>query len=80
MGECRDLLVLWLADRDKSHVRKFPCLLKLPPTNLEWFASVFGLSLPFVYKGQCVNQQELWEVWKDKRIPVLYQSTLDESF
>ena len=29
-----------------STVRKFPCLLKLPSTSLEWPASFFGLSLP----------------------------------
>ena len=28
---------------------KFPCSLKLSPTNLEWLASFLGLSLPSMY-------------------------------
>ena len=55
MGGFRDLLVLWLPN--KSLVSKFPCILKLPPTNLEWSASFFGLSLPSMYGGQFLNQQ-----------------------
>ena len=34
-----------------SLICKFPCLLNLPPTNLEWSASFFGLSLPYAYRG-----------------------------
>ena len=30
---------------------EFPCLLNLSPTNLEWPASFFNLSLPSVYKA-----------------------------
>lgn len=33
-------------------VCKFSCLLNVPATNLAWSASVFGLSLPSVYRGQ----------------------------
>lgn len=40
-GRCRDLLVL--QPLKTSLIHKFPCLLKLPPTNLEWSASFFGL-------------------------------------
>lgn len=35
-----------------SLVHKFPCSLKLPPTDLEWSSSFFSPSLPFVYGGQ----------------------------
>ena len=38
-------------------VGKFPCLLNLPPTNLEQSASSSVLSLPSVYRGQFANQQ-----------------------
>lgn len=44
-------------------IHTFPCVLKLPPTNLEWSASFFRPSLPSVYKGQfqilpeVINQQ-----------------------
>ena len=38
-----------------SLVSKFPCLLNLPPTNLEQSASFCGLSLPSVYRGQFQN-------------------------
>lgn len=34
-----------------SLLSKFPCFLHLPPTNLEWSVSLFGLSLPKVYGG-----------------------------
>ena len=41
---------LWVAKT--SLVCKFRCLLNLPPTNLEWSASFFHLSLPSVFGGQ----------------------------
>lgn len=31
---------------------KFPCLLNLPPANLEWSASSLDLSLPSMYRSQ----------------------------
>ena len=40
-----------------SCIRKFPCLLNLPSTNMVWLASFFGHSLPSVYGDQFVNQQ-----------------------
>lgn len=38
-----------LAAAKTKRISTSPCLLKLPPTNLEWSASVFGLPLPSVY-------------------------------
>lgn len=48
-----------------SLVYKFPCLLNLPPTNLEWTASFLSLSLPSLYGGQFqmtprILPQSLW--------------------
>lgn len=45
-GGCRNLLSFATA-QEQPH--KFPCLLKLPPTNLAWSAPFFSLFLPFVY-------------------------------
>lgn len=39
------------AAQGKPH-SKFPCLLNLPSTSLEWSASFLSLSLPFAYRGQ----------------------------
>lgn len=36
-------------------IRHFPCLLKLPPTSLEWHVSFFMLSLPCESRAQVVN-------------------------
>lgn len=38
--------------QDKKPLCKFPCLLNLPPANLDWSASFFGLSLSSVYWSQ----------------------------
>lgn len=46
MGRVRGFPAL-AAAQDKAC--KFPCLLKLPPVNLEWPAFFFGLSLLCVY-------------------------------
>lgn len=40
-----------------SLISKFPCFLKLPPTDLERPASFFAFFLLSVYRGQFVNQQ-----------------------
>ena len=56
VGVFRDLLIIWLPRT--SLIRKFLCLLKLPPTNLKWSASFFSLSLPSMYGGQFANQQQ----------------------
>lgn len=50
VGRCRDLLILWLSKT--SNVYKFPWLLKLPPTNLEWSAFFFCLSLSSMYETE----------------------------
>ena len=57
VGGCRDLLILWPSK--SGLVFLFPYLIKPPPTNLEWSASLFGHSLSSVYKGQFAKQQ-LW--------------------
>ena len=41
-----EIYLSWISLASKS-----PCLLKLPPTNLELFASFFSLSLPSVYRS-----------------------------
>ena len=43
VGRCRDLFILW--PPKTSFVNKFPCLLTLPLTNLEWSAFFFFWSL-----------------------------------
>ena len=48
-----------------SLVCKFPCLLNLPRTNLEWSASFFSLSLPSMYGGRFMNQQKIVLTPKD---------------
>lgn len=50
-----DLLILW--SLRANLICKFPCLLNLPPPNLEGSVSFSGFSLPFVYGSQFVNQQ-----------------------
>ena len=50
VGRCGHHLVLQLPVT--SLVSKFPCLLNLPPTNLEWSTSCLGLSLPSKYRGR----------------------------
>ena len=50
VGRCKELLVLRLPKT--TFVGKFLCLLNMPPTNLEWSASFFGLFLPSSYGGQ----------------------------
>ena len=47
MVKYEDLLILWLTKTNL--ISKFPCLLNLLPTNLEWSASFFGVSQPSVY-------------------------------
>lgn len=47
MSRCGDLLIL--LSPKANLVCKFYCLLKLPPTNLEWPASFFSFSLSSVY-------------------------------
>ena len=46
------------AAQHKPHV-KLPCLLHLPPTNLEWPAFFFSLSFPCVYGVQFVKQKAI---------------------
>ena len=55
-----------------SLICKFPCLLNLPPTNLEGAASFLGLSLPSMYGGyfQILPRKfprfwrnNVWECW-----------------
>lgn len=62
-----------------SLVSRLPVLLDLPPTNLEWAAFFFTLSLPSICRGRCMNQHILnkwnkatvvmsiasWELCKD---------------
>lgn len=60
-GGCRDLLVLL---PKTSLICKLPGLSTLPPTNLEWPASFFGLALPFLYGGQFANQEICGEMFK----------------
>lgn len=50
VGGLRHLYFLQLPKT--SLLCKFPCLLKLPPTNLEWSGSFFILSLISTYRGQ----------------------------
>ena len=38
--------------KTKNLLCKFPCLLNLPPANLDWSVSFFGLSLSSVYWSQ----------------------------
>ena len=46
---------------------KFPCLLNLLPTNLEWLASFFHLSLPSVYGGQFqISPSNLLRIWTNR--------------
>lgn len=45
-----ELLRFWLPET--RLVSEFPCLLELPPTDLEQSAFFFLLPLPFVYRGQ----------------------------
>lgn len=52
---CGDLLVLRLPETGLTC--QSPCLLHLPPTNLEWSACFFSLSWFSMYGGQCVRQQ-----------------------
>lgn len=42
--------LLFATAQERPH--KFPCLLKLPPTNLAWSARFLSLSLSFVYGEQ----------------------------
>ena len=65
MGGSGVLLVLWLPKT--SLVCMFPCLLKLPPTYLEWPAFFFGPSLPLVYGGQFqASPRELLRLWTNR--------------
>lgn len=47
VGQYGDLFILQPPKADLIY--RFPCWLKLPPTNLKWSASFFSLSLPFVH-------------------------------
>lgn len=51
-GGCRDLVLL-----QTSLIRKFPSLLHLSLTHLEWSASLFHLSFSSLFGGQFTNQQ-----------------------
>lgn len=51
VGKCINLFALWLPKTNL--VGKFPCLLKLLSTNLEWSASFFELFLPFAHGQAC---------------------------
>lgn len=51
-GGCRDLLVFQLP---QGKLPKKFCLLNVPPTHLEWLASVFCFSSPSRYRGQFSN-------------------------
>ena len=51
VGRPGDLLILWM-DAQNRPLHKFPCLLNLPSTNMEWSVSFFKLSLPSVFRGQ----------------------------
>lgn len=68
-GRFRDLLILRLL---KTKLRgKFPCLLKLTPTNLELSASFFSLSLPFVSESQLVSWQVDYEYLQPSMLVML---------
>ena len=48
----REDLLIVLPLPKTSIICKSPCFFNLPPSNLRWFTSFFGLSLPSVYRGQ----------------------------
>ena len=55
----------------QNNLHKFPCLLNLPPTKLEWSFSFYGLAVPSVYGNQFMDQQvDLTEVHSPKILPV----------
>ena len=41
-----------------SFLCEFPCLLYLPPTNLEWYAFFLSLFLSSIFGGSFANQQQ----------------------
>lgn len=53
-GSCRGPFVLQQPNRGLG---KFPYLLRLPPTNLEYSDSFLGFSMPSTDKGHFLNQQ-----------------------
>lgn len=52
-----------LAATKTSIVCKSPCLLNLPPTNLEWSVCFFHLSLLSGFGPQFMNQHQGWILW-----------------
>ena len=61
VGGCEVLPILWLPRTSLMH--KVSCLLKLPPPNLDWSASSFGLSMPCMYRGQFMIQRFLYKIY-----------------
>ena len=69
MGHCEDLFTF--QSPKTSLTGKLPCLLKLPPTNPEWSASFFGLSLPSAWVGVSLHTNTT-TVGGINRIPLNY--------
>ena len=58
-GQVQNLLILQLPMTNL--LSKFPCILNLPSTNLEWPAFFFCLTLPSVYGAQFqINLDSSW--------------------
>ena len=64
MHECTYAQLQSTKQTETSLISQFSCLLKLPPSNLEWPTSFSGLFLPSMYGGWFhISQGKLWSIW-----------------